>query len=391
MNYKFLLFLLQIIIKISFEQIKNNCDKNQDCGNCTICGHEKNNYCSCNFYNVYCKNGDSNNNITILTDFLQFYDGCILGNGEMENICGNSNLNIDIGINNTIHFVSSDNINFFCFYNVKILNSNNNEIKILIKKEGNDTISSFNLHLIVYYNYNRIQYSSRMNLLLDSSNVLELIEIEVEKISIYIDIPDGKNMDKISINLSIVDKVVKRISYISNNNNINKGLIYGIVIGVISILLIVVIIYLIKKFKTPPLSYEHSFSNDPIIIKPNYSPQIIRNIYLLNNLFKKELIPKQYLNKNIVNDCTKCTICLEDFKEEKSIVITTKCKHTFHYKCFKDWAFKNIKFPKCPNCNSQILVIENNNGNNSIALNNTINNYNHQNNALTFGTLSTSY
>ena len=46
---------------------------------------------------------------------------------------------------------------------------------------------------------------------------------------------------------------------------------------------------------------------------------------------------------------------MEDFIDNSSIVITTKCGHTFHQKCFKNWAYKNILCPRCPNCNYLIL------------------------------------
>lgn len=50
-----------------------------------------------------------------------------------------------------------------------------------------------------------------------------------------------------------------------------------------------------------------------------------------------------------------CSICLDNFKK-KSKVSMTPCKHVFHYKCIKDWLYKNAKNPKCPNCNKEVLV-----------------------------------
>ena len=35
----------------------------------------------------------------------------------------------------------------------------------------------------------------------------------------------------------------------------------------------------------------------------------------------------------------------------------------FHYKCIHDWLYKNIRNPKCPNCNNEILNEEENNNN----------------------------
>ena len=49
-----------------------------------------------------------------------------------------------------------------------------------------------------------------------------------------------------------------------------------------------------------------------------------------------------------------CSICLEEFKK-KSKVSKTPCNHVFHFKCIKDWLYKNVKNPKCPNCNKEVL------------------------------------
>ena len=36
----------------------------------------------------------------------------------------------------------------------------------------------------------------------------------------------------------------------------------------------------------------------------------------------------------------------------------------FHYKCISDWLYKNIRNPKCPNCNHEILNDDEENNNN---------------------------
>ena len=58
-----------------------------------------------------------------------------------------------------------------------------------------------------------------------------------------------------------------------------------------------------------------------------------------------------------------CSICLGEFKKKSKVSITS-CKHVFHYKCIHDWLYKNIRNPKCPNCNNEILNEEENNNNN---------------------------
>ena len=75
----------------------------------------------------------------------------------------------------------------------------------------------------------------------------------------------------------------------------------------------------------------------------------------VDDLFKTELLPTIYNKNNVINDCYNCTICMEDFIDNSSIIVKTKCGHIFHEKCFKKLIYKNIICPKCPNCNYLIL------------------------------------
>ena len=130
----------------------------------------------------------------------------------------------------------------------------------------------------------------------------------------------------------------------------------------------------------------------------------------LDELFSKKMAEHYY--KSEYNQFGGgCSICLENFKK-KSKVSMTPCKHVFHYKCIKDWLYKNAKNPKCPNCNKEVLVEEeiindtkggdeakiikvkkkqNNNNNNNNNINNNINfNNNILNNNLNFAGRSSS-
>ena len=74
----------------------------------------------------------------------------------------------------------------------------------------------------------------------------------------------------------------------------------------------------------------------------------------LDELFSKKMAEHYY--KSEYNQYGGgCSICLDNFKK-KSKVSMTPCKHVFHYKCIKDWLYKNAKNPKCPNCNKEVLV-----------------------------------
>jgi hypothetical protein len=271
-----------------------------------------------------------------------------------------------------------------------IIKNNNNDINILIKKEVNYPIY-FNIHMIVYYNYDKIKVSSMTNPL-SSSNNLELIELDAEKISVYIYAENGENMDKINFSFGIKSGAIKKITYTTNSNNKNMKIVYGLLIGVSSILIIILIICLIKRLRDKK-KYHSNPSTTSHMIKKKNSELSISNINKekMKALFKSELIPKVYHKKNVVNDCFNCTICLEDFKEGSSNIVTTKCKHSFHFKCFKEWVWNNILFPKCPNCNSPILEVDNNNTPSNITTNQTsINTYNLQNTNTTFGANDTS-
>jgi hypothetical protein len=78
----------------------------------------------------------------------------------------------------------------------------------------------------------------------------------------------------------------------------------------------------------------------------------------LDELFSKQMA--EHLYKSEYNEFGGgCSICLENFKK-KSKVSITPCKHVFHYTCIKDWLYKNVLNPKCPNCNKEVLVKDDN-------------------------------
>ena len=80
-----------------------------------------------------------------------------------------------------------------------------------------------------------------------------------------------------------------------------------------------------------------------------------KNKLKIKYALKHSLKPKKYLKKYGVKDSNTCTICIEDFKENKSKVSITPCKHVFHYQCLSNWLHKNVMNPKCPNCNNNLI------------------------------------
>ena len=51
------------------------------------------------------------------------------------------------------------------------------------------------------------------------------------------------------------------------------------------------------------------------------------------------------------NNTNNCTICLENYIDQKSLICLTPCNHIFHYDCIKKWSLNNTGLFKCPNCN----------------------------------------
>ena len=157
----------------------------------------------------------------------------------------------------------------------------------------------------------------------------------------------------------------------SSNSSSNTGLIIGIIIGIVALIIIIIVGVCVyfhykkkAKLRASTTSNTNNNTNQNIITisNSNYdmNPQLLtsainHNKQQLEQLFNTELIPTIYKKNKVTNDSYNCTICMENFVENKSIIVTTKCKHSFHQKCFKNWAYKNIMCPKCPNCNYLIL------------------------------------
>ena len=75
-----------------------------------------------------------------------------------------------------------------------------------------------------------------------------------------------------------------------------------------------------------------------------------------NNINIQETIEKIKKNKVSLNDIPDsdktCSICLEDFSDEKEILILD-CKHIYHNECIIEWIYKDTS---CPLCRSSSLV-----------------------------------
>lgn len=337
--------LFNILIRITFEIF---CDKTQYCSNCSLCGKDNNNYCSCNFNNAFCID-EENNNYKFISDFLFDYDGCMNNNNEFYEICGSSNINLEIGIINTIQFSSKNEKDVLCYYNAKKSSNNNNNLLINIKKESSNYID-FSIFLVYYQNNENIKISSISNIRGKTPVYYNLSETHVEKVSLYISINDASNIGDLSIDFYVETNFITKISKEIDSNKIVK-IVLIVIVSILGVLIIIIIILLIRKCKMKKNLEEKMKKNNRLSLSETKN----KDKLIMNILQSNELLPKIFYQNGIASDHYKCTICLENFKDGVSVVTNTKCGHIFHFNCFKNWIEKNIIKPKCPNCNKFIL------------------------------------
>jgi hypothetical protein len=86
---------------------------------------------------------------------------------------------------------------------------------------------------------------------------------------------------------------------------------------------------------------------------------MLKKIYNDDKYFIHDIYNQKYAEYGII-----CSICQENFKNNKDTISITPCEHIFHNDCLKKWFKKNILHPKCPNCNLNMLEVEKINDNN---------------------------
>ena len=138
----------------------------------------------------------------------------------------------------------------------------------------------------------------------------------------------------------------------TSSNNSKTGLLIGVVIGGIAVIISIIITILIyKKINKKKKEYQ-------IFEIPDNSKTLngmIENKEKANNILK-ELQLKVY-DKKLIKD-SKCVLCQKYFIDT-SFVVTIKCKHTFHEKCFNNFIKSDFNCRRCPICNYLILGSEN--------------------------------
>ena len=343
----------------------NYCDITQSCSSCEKCWNNNKNYCSCSFFNAFCFNntkiGYSYNSSFL---FKYDYNECI-SSINLDNICGNTNYFSDLNYKSFV--------NFFSFNNPEYLNNNNILCHYTFtndnEKKKEDLILEIEVNVMNQKNMNNIDNGKHLMLIFvqefDSltKNLYEINLNEFEKKKYTIKIANYKY---ISIYLSLI----KNSDYIEDNgmismylgakkDNSNSEKMKKYKYSIIAICIIFIIcaascfiLYFVKYKRNRELIRLRAITmanNLNEIVDPEEKK------HKLEKLFQTKLKRKNYLKKYNINETTACSICLEEFVENTSLVSITPCLHIFHYKCLKNWLFSENSNCQCPYCNYDLL------------------------------------
>ena len=359
---------LIILIIVQYISSQYYCNADRYCSECTFCGEDGTNYCSCNYYNSFCLNDDSSEYLN--QNFLLNYDGCITSNQEYD-ICGSTSLSIKNGQTTVIDYDPADKDDFVCYYHFTGSSTISNQVTFTIHSEGEQ---DFDIYIITYHTSGSPSVVEISSHAFDTTNSLVITKNNVVKGSIYLDVVEGQYLDYVSIDVLYNEypqsdsPTTTVTTSTSDDSSSNTGLIVGIIVGAVALIIIVTAIICVclrcNKNKTteittitndnPPQNMVN-MNESNFNMNPQYQTVVNTNRQKLEQMFRTELRPKYYQRNNATNDCYKCTICMENFIEGQSVIVTTRCNHSFHQNCFKNWAYKNILSPKCPNCNYFIL------------------------------------
>ena len=370
MQRKLYLISLSLLIPIflcdTINTNKTICTYLTDCDECIRCGNDTKNYTGCNFTNLFCKS-----NISQLNYFPKLFDEYIYNyriNKKIRNYCGRQELffnlnqntidlkfgkNIEDYLKNDSLHCSYGTINHFIAYSddyeitFELINNSNHKLNFDVifrykseKKSGLEFFSDINLR----------EYKKKY-LLTKTNNFMILIDFH-------------KNIEPVNEILQIKIKSLTKI-ILPFSKNIYFKLLFQLISLPFLICLVTVGIISVcirNRLRRNRNSLRRLIERENFIIdlftNPNEQLEIESKIKI-DNLFRTKLVPKEFQQKDLVNDCASCIICLENFEDKKSIICTTSCNHMFHYECLKAWAENNVLSFKCPICKKNLLENEN--------------------------------
>ena len=356
-----------IIVFFIFKQIFSNyCGIDEFCSSCENCWESvENEYCTCHFYNGFCYN-NTKNSYSYNTSYLFRYDrNKCLSSYDLEEQCGISDLSSKINDKSFYKFFSFNNQyylannNILCYYTINNNEKSNEDLLLEIEvnlnhKNGINKNNNKNLMIIFVQEFNSLTktlYEINLN---EFTNKVNIKIVEYQYISIYISLIKSNEF------FSDDEIVSMNIGAKKDNSKALRMKKYKYSIAIICIICIICvascfIIYIIKYKRNRELMRlrvlrMHNNLNE---VGNRIDPQEKKN--KLEKLFQTKLKKRKYLKKDNINETTACSICLEEFIENKSIVCITLCKHIFHYDCLHNWLFSENSNCQCPYCNYDLL------------------------------------
>ena len=331
-----------------------DCTLFTNCSECEFCGNITQDYSNCNFYNIFCEYPENNNydyNRKMKSKYINYFRS----DSAINSFCGERNIKLSSMRDSFVISKLDINSNLItkslhCDYEIQNLyyydHDSDNAKLILQLKSSNGAINEnnkikFNLFLI-YTSSNSLRFLNLNDSIIRNSEYSKVLD-KISDLEILIDFEDNGNGEE-----------YLEISIETENPSKKTKIIYIIVLIVCGILLLLIIVLIILYIiiRKKMLRIEESRRNEEI----EREEKIIKNKKIIEYLLENDLKAKVFTKEIIVNDCEKCSICLEVFECNISQVSITPCKHIFHFDCLKNWLQTEVLNPQCPNCKYNILT-----------------------------------
>ena len=360
-----LLLLLQSIFlqsdTIDYLNISNTnatCNLKEDCDHCDFCGKISLDYSTCNFDNVFCKYTQDNNyeyNSALQDKYSNYFRSDL----EINNFCGEKYYNLNSMKDTFTIFESKLNsinlskplhcdyiIDNKYYYNHETDKAELNfQIKNMTMTYKNNTDENNNIKFNLFLIYNIVDSVIFLNLtddIIRNSKIFRRLDKIVE-LEVLIDFKNDIN--------DTIDEYLEITIFTDNPSKKNRIMLIIAIVFTVFVALVIIILVILYIFFRKKLNIFRT-SEDAMLEK---QMKMEKNRELIKQLLENILFPKVFNKEIIVNDCENCSICLDSFEPEKSLVSITQCNHVFHYECIKEWIEKNVLNPLCPNCKYALL------------------------------------
>ena len=391
-----------IIIFSQVNDYEQTCSFDIDCSDCDFCGQESEDYTTCNYENIFCKEDTQH---FFSPRLKSEYDSFFRKDTKVSEFCGKGEIEFDLQKQPVLIFD---------------VNKNNFPLGKLVHCSytfnGIDKYKKYEPSLIIHLNPDQKSIDLKFKI------IIELTSIEEKKTQKLITNDDLKNNNIYEESLKDTEELLIFIDFLNNEYNsdevlemkyqINKNkylldiysyILYGILGLAFIILSIIIIIKMCcpQAFKCKKTNNEHhriprssrqisTDRNGNIIVSHREAKKQIKKKVNFESLkvLKNETFEENLTQKYGDN----CTICFEPFIAGKSKISITPCEHIFHMECIKKWIESNGFNPYCPNCkycfiknnpeinSPSLLIIRRDTNVNNLRLNSNKNLGNNENN-----------